>query len=300
MDTYRNIIAQELIESQYSRKHIDKKIKDSILNNPDMLEKISQGVDLINTYINGEYYPKKAARIEQLKSMDIEAMVLDMYIGIAYSLKPELFTSVTAKLAARLGFNDKADAIATTAEMVAILCETDAFDIDKPDIRSSMYVVSRIPLEEKLIEYINHSEVLPPMVCKPLEVTHNYSSGYLTHNDSLILGSGNHHDKCISLDVLNIMNGVALSLDYEFLDILPETPTYVLETQQQFDNWTVFVKQSKEFYKLMLINGNRFYLTHKVDKRGRIYASGYHITTQGTSYKKAMLELADKELVEGI
>jgi DNA-directed RNA polymerase len=50
----------------------------------------------------------------------------------------------------------------------------------------------------------------------------------------------------------------------------------------------------------MINSGNEIYLTNKVDKRGRIYAQGYHITTQGTSFKKAMLELAHEELVTGI
>ena len=49
----------------------------------------------------------------------------------------------------------------------------------------------------------------------------------------------------------------------------------------------------------MVSQGNRFYLTHKVDKRGRIYAQGYHITTQGTAFKKAMIELAEPEFIEG-
>ena len=45
--------------------------------------------------------------------------------------------------------------------------------------------------------------------------------------------------------------------------------------------------------------GNKFYLNHKVDKRGRIYCSGYHITTQGTAFKKASIELAHEEIVTG-
>ena len=38
-----------------------------------------------------------------------------------------------------------------------------------------------------------------------------------------------------------------------------------------------------------------FYLTHKYDRRGRCYASGYHINTQGTDYNKAVIQLAHKE-----
>ena len=50
----------------------------------------------------------------------------------------------------------------------------------------------------------------------------------------------------------------------------------------------------------MLYHGNKFWLQNKVDKRGRIYTSGYHISPQGSSFKKAMINLANKEIVTGL
>ena len=61
-----------------------------------------------------------------------------------------------------------------------------------------------------------------------------------------------------------------------------------------------FKEQSYCFYTLMATQGNRFYFTHKVDKRGRIYSHGYHINPQGSAFKKAMLELSEPELIEGV
>jgi DNA-directed RNA polymerase len=49
----------------------------------------------------------------------------------------------------------------------------------------------------------------------------------------------------------------------------------------------------------MVEMGNRFYLTHRYDKRGRTYAQGYHVNTQGNCWNKAVIELADEEVVEG-
>jgi hypothetical protein len=177
---------------------------------------------------------------------------------------------------------------------------TDAFDISKEDKMASLMVESRIQLPESVIRFIENSEYLPPMVCQPLELTHNFSSGYLTHNDSLILGTGNHHDGDICLDVLNIMNSVALRIDTDFVSTVEEEPTFEIKDQEQQELWNTFKRQSYAFYSLMVNQGNRMYLTHKVDKRGRIYASGYHITTQGTAFKKAMLELANEEIVQGV
>ena len=47
--------------------------------------------------------------------------------------------------------------------------------------------------------------------------------------------------------------------------------------------WKKFQEQGKFFQTLMIHHGNSFYLCNKVDKRGRIYATGYHISTQGSS-----------------
>lgn len=300
METMREIVLQELNEARFNRKHIDAKIREEIKANPDMCDKMAQGVDLLKQYMAGSYYESKMKRIAQLVNLDLEALVLDLFTGIAYCLRPELFTSVTAQLASRLKFSDKTEAITTVAEITAVLCATDAFDIEKANKMASLMVVSNIPLSERLVTFIEESQFLPPMVCEPLELTHNYSSGYLTHNDSLILGTGNHHDGDICLDVLNTMNKVALKLDTEFLSQVEEEPTFDLDTQDKLDQWNKFKEQSYMTYSLLASQGNQFYLNHKVDKRGRIYCHGYRISTQGTSFKKAMLEFAKEELVTGI
>jgi len=300
METMRHIVLQEMNEEHYNRKHIDTKIRAAIEAQPAMRAKLLQGAELLKAYIAGQYYPSKMARIAQLLALDVNDLVMDIYVGIAYSVRPELFTSVTAQMSARLNFSDRTEAIMTVAEMLAVLCQTDAFDIHKQEKQSSLMIVSRIPLPDTLLEFIEHSQFLPPMVCEPLELTHNHSSGYLTHNDSLILGSGNHHDGDICLDVLNTMNKVAFKLDLDFLCKVEEEPTFDLDSQDKQDQWTRFKKQSYRFYSLMAQQGNRFYFVNKVDKRGRIYSCGYHLNPQGAAFKKAQLELARESLVEGV
>lgn len=322
VETLGNVIAQEVIEGTYSRKHIDAKIRKAIMDNPDMVAKLEQGVSLVNEWMHGTYYASKMARLEQLQALDIPELVMDIFTGVAYILKPELFTSVSAQLASRLGFNDTATAILTVAEVLAVLCQTDVFDITKEHRQSSLMVVSLIPLPDTLTKYMMLSQYLPPMVCEPLEVTHNFSSGYLTHNDTLILGSGNHHDGDICLDVINKVNKIPLKLCTQFLSTAEEEcPNYTQEdmhmnaakkgktiTEEKAYNqvlaaiagWTEFRSQSYEFYLLMVQQGNRFYLTNRVCKRGRLYSQGYHISTQGNAFKKAMIEFAEEELVTGV
>lgn len=300
MDSMEQINRQISIEEGYNRKHIDAKIRDEIMSNPDLTDKIVLGVQLITEYMQKDYYASKNARISQLKNLGLEALVMDIFIGVAYCQKPELFTSVTAQMAGRLNFSNKAEAITTIAEIMAVLCNTDAFDIIKESPMASLMIQSRIPLSNDLIRFILQSQYLPPMVCTPLELVNNYSNGYLTYNDSLILGTGNHHDGDICLDVLNLMNQVPLKLDTDFLSTVEEEPTFDLDTPEKREAWDTFKRQSYEFYLLIAQYGNELHLTHKVDKRGRIYAQGYHINTQGTSFKKAMVELAKEEVVTGI
>ena len=299
-DTLLQITRQESIESRYSRKNIDGYIRDAIDGNTDTQERIAKGVELLQQWMSQSFYDSKKARLSQLEQLDLVELVTELFVGIAYVLQPQLFTSVTAQLAGRMGFDDKKDSIQTVAEVLAVLCLTDAFDITKADRFASLMLVSRLHLPPELIKYIEQSEYLPPMVCEPLELKGNYDSGYLGHRDSLILGNGNHHSGNICLDVLNKVNRVALKLDVDFLLSLEEEPTFELDDAQKRDLWLDFKRKSSEFYLLMHECGNEFYLTHKVDKRGRIYAQGYHINTQGTAYKKASIELSKQELVTGV
>jgi hypothetical protein len=304
-------IVQEHNEKRFNRKHIDGYIRDAIQTDPIMQKKVQQGIKLVEQYINTHYtyttkngetkeFTSKNTRVAQLKNMDIEVLVTDIFVGIAYCQREELFTAVTAQMASRLRFSDKVEAITTIAELIAVLCNTDAFDIVKPDRMASLCIISRMPLSEKLITFIEESRCLPPMVIEPLELKSNFCSGYLTHNDSLVLGSGNHHDGDLCLDVLNLMNRVPLSLALDFLCKVEEEPTHELDTPEKIDNWKMFKRHSYQMYDLMASQGNVFYMTHKVDKRGRIYSQGYHINPQGAAFKKAMIELADQEYLSGV
>lgn len=287
-------------EYRFSRKHIDGYIDMEIRANPDMEDKVVQGVQMLEDWRGRSYYASKEARLAQLEHIDLEHVVRKIFIAAAYCQIPELFTSVTAQLAAILKFSEKAEGILTIAEMVAVVCATDAYDIQKPTPASSLMIVSRVPLSEKLLTYVMNSVYLPPMVCEPDALTMNSESAYLTHNDSLILGKGNHHTEDICLDVLNTQNSIPLCLNSEFLSKVEEEPTFEIKDQSQQEQWDRFKWQSHELYKLMVKQGNRFYITNKVDKRGRIYSQGYHISPQGTSYKKAAVDFSDQEVVLGV
>lgn len=153
---------------------------------------------------------------------------------------------------------------------------------------------------------IRQYQYLPPMIVPPLTVTSNKGSGYITvTNDSLLL-KDNHHDGDICLDSINRFNRVPLTAN---LDVVKKIRNHWkgIDKPKDGETFEEFQKRRKAFERyekdafftiaLMGEMGNRFHLTHKLDKRGRTYAQGYHINPQGNCWNKAVVELAEPEYV---
>lgn len=153
-----------------------------------------------------------------------------------------------------------------------------------------------------------------PMIVKPRKVKYhenNRGSGYLTQShDSLILNN-KHHNSEICKEFLDIVNQVPLKLNHSVLqnyqhkidlDSIKEKQSqgYTLSAGEAIilaeQNINQFNQQTE--IAASILEDNPFYLTHKYDARGRCYAQGYHINYQGDSYCKAMIELAEPELIK--
>lgn len=274
---------QEELEYSYSRKHVLSQIRKWLLEQPEIVEKIDSGVKLLSD-----------SNID-LGNLDQYELVRDVLLHSSILFNEELFVSFTAQLANILGFSEKPDAIALMAEIVVLLAELDVYDIGKANKQASLTVKSRIVLPQDMVNAVHRSHYLPPMLVEPLPINNNYQSPYLTFNEVQILGKGNAHSNDICLDVINTQNAIPLVLCQELISTVEERQTKVPETMEQQKQWMVFKKQSQELYEL--IDDKEFYLTNKVDKRGRLYASGYHVNTMGNPFKKASVELARKECV---
>lgn len=300
MEQDPNVLRQQHIEHLYSRKSLNQDIEAAILASPTNVKKISEGTKQLKNWLGMDFFPSKNARLKQIDPLNLRELVIDIFTGIAYYQTEELLVSACGQLAIKMGFDNHEDSIRTVSEMVGVLCYTDAYDIRKEHPMASMMVISKLELPDDIIARIKRSLYLPPMLCEPEYLEGNFDSAYLTFNDSLLLGQNNAHSEDICLDALNIQNNVALNINQEFLLAVEEEPNHELDTVEKLQLWTDFVQQSVEVYGLMLAGGNKFWLTNKYDKRGRMYAQGYHVTTQGSPYKKAMLEFSDKKMLEGI
>lgn len=161
-------------------------------------------------------------------------------------------------------------------------------------------------IDEKTMNIIDQYQYLPPMLVPPLEVTSNRGSGHLTiHDDSLLL-KDNHHEYDIALDVINKFNQVPLCLDERVIRNMrddrkhlnsPKKDETIEDYQKRVNDFKDMEKKSMRVFAMLINEGNEFYLTHKYDKRGRIYAQGYHVSYQGNCYRKAIINFSKKELI---
>lgn len=289
---------QITIEKTFSRKQVFADIKDWLLDQPDMQDKVAEGVQMLEDFLGKSYYESKDSRLLQMKDIDLKSLVENILTHSSIVIKEELFVSFTSQLALSLGFSDRRDAIQTIGEIVTVLADLDVYDINKPSPMASLTIKTRINLPHHFIDAVGISQYLPPMVEPPRYVTSNYEGAYYTFDDCQILGKGSGHLGDISLDIINTQNAIPLVLNEEFLSSVKEIPSHDLDTLDKQALWRQFLNESKKVYQLL--EDKEFYLTNKVDKRGRLYAQGYHVSTQSVPYKKAMIDFANQEYVEGV
>lgn len=188
-----------------------------------------------------------------------------------------------------------------TADMILKCAEIDLVDWN-PNLQQLILVFN---IGEEVQADLDRYQFPLPMVVHPKEVKDNRSTGYYMTNNSLILRD-NYHEEDICLDHINRVNDIKFSVDHDTAHMI-KNQWRNLDKQKNGESREDFEKRvkafdkydrsSKEVIDLLLTYGNEFYLTHKYDKRGRTYCQGYHINYQGTPWNKAVIELAEKEIV---
>lgn len=187
------------------------------------------------------------------------------------------------------------------AQMLMEVVEDDLMDFDMEDERFILKYGITQDVEDALALY----QFPLPMVVPPVKVNrNNMGSGYMAKKGHIVLnGSDVFRDEDVCLDHINRANSVGLTLN---MDVVASSEGNMIIPKRKvgegFEDFRKRRKQAETFYNHsvevmqgMMALGNQFWLTHKYDRRGRTYAMGYHINSQGTDYNKAVLELARKE-----
>ena len=258
------------------------------------MTEFDESIALIKTYLHTQYsYDSKNVRLAQWKPDRGELYELVLAI-FTLTLQHDRLTyqAVAGTIGNRIDMPDHIDQIKTVAECIALISRTGLIDITRPGSTGEYIMVSTQYMVKGTIPIA--TDHMPSLI--PIEhIDSNWSE---EHGSMILGGSFNHHEKDICLDHLNRMNKVELTLYRPLLRKYEEAPKKALNTIQRQDQWHHFIKNSYRIYIGIARKGNRFRLLHRVDKRGRTYAAGYHVNTQGSSFKKAIIQFANKELVE--
>jgi len=269
-------LEQVVVEDTFSR-HNDKLLILKELE--EGLEKpIELAVSHLMDYFSQSYYASKNARLDAYEvhcGLSMEELVAEVCAIILPTSGYLSIQSVVGQLAEILDYPDIFDGVRTASEIVTVICFSDIYDLipARNSESGSIMVQANYRLDDNTITKLLKKKYLPPLVCIPDMLTSNYSSSYLTKNTSVILGKGNHHDKKLGLDAINIASGVALSLD-DWVLSQDEKSKKPLDTPQKTETHMRLKKASREVYQDLLDAKNEFYFDWRFDKRGRMYSSG--------------------------
>lgn len=166
--------------------------------------------------------------------------------------------------------------------------------------------VAEFVISAEVQEELDRFQYPLPMVIQPAKLHVNTDSAYLTVSQDSVILKKNHHDDDICLDHINRVNAIPLAINHDVARMV-QNKWRNLDKRKPNETEQDFRKRKKAFEKydrtarhVMGVLGqctDRIYLTHKYDKRGRTYCQGYHVNYQGAPWNKAVIELADKELI---
>ena len=256
------------------------------------------------TYICKEgvkLWATKKERHDNLMQMDLIELAWKV-IATCTATEVQTYTGCVGMIKGLFKNPTERQDIEAASECVALLSNMNLIDIHLPrDSEEGVLMVhSKITYDGNLGEYLTTTKHIMPSLMKPKKILSNKDSGYQTFGSSLIL-AGKYHSDNVPLDHINRVNGVALSINKKPLEIEPvfkeDEDETTDERNKRYESWKRLNVESVLAYAELVAAGNKFYLTHKYDERLRTYAHGYQVSTQGDSYRKSVLELANKEIV---
>lgn len=226
--------------------------------------------DIYNWSLADHGYESKNTRIAEWSpsDSDIYSVVCNILIG-CFIHGSMTYQAMIGFIQNGIGCDDQVDRIKTAAELIALAYQHDLIVITKEG--DTMYITTEYELDVDIPEFYKH---MPEP--KPVRI-----------NSNPILGCRlKQHDYDVCLEHINTMNRIGLTLEHRVIADLVESNK---------DEDQDFVRRSFNTYNRL--KDSTFYLKHNYDTRGRTYCEGYYVNYQGASFKKAIIQLAKKELI---
>lgn len=270
--------------------------------------KVSQQLELERLYNKNQTISRIREEFEKFPQFNFRKFMEESNINpdFGIELMVQMVLHKRCELGAMIGilrkhFEPDPKASQKAADELLKCVEADLVDYIKPT--SQLVVVFNI--KEEVQADLDRYQFPLPMVVHPLEVKTNLDNGYYLSRGSLILRN-NHHNDDICLDHINRVNDIKFTINEDTALMVrnqwrnmdkPKEGESKADFQRRVKAFEKYDRTSKDVIAKLISYGNQFWLTHKYDKRGRVYCQGYHVNYQGAPWNKAVIELADKEIV---
>jgi hypothetical protein len=258
-----------------------------------MVTKLSQS-ELEMMFDKNTLHKKLQNNILKIDSIKQSLDTIEDFKDTALFIMAQMLIFKTCKITTILGMILNTDT--SISEMLDLILTMSKLDLIDIDLEGGIYSVLEPDSEE--LDWINNAMYPLPHITEPKEVHNNWESPYLTYNNNTILGSTqNRHDKDICLDHINRVNKIPLQINISMLNVAKnkwKTSDTNRDTQRSLKEFT---KKEQDVINSMIVLGNKFYLSHGYDKRGRTYSRGYYISPMGNEYQKSLIELYNGEII---
>lgn len=227
----------------------------------------------------------------------------DIPTGFGFDLLVQMNLHKRCDLSTLIGvLNRHFENVQQTADMLEKCARLDLVDWSP---HFNIFVV-KFTISQDVQDELDRFQYPLPMVTRPRLVRTNRDTGMLNTGGSLIL-KNNHHENDICLDHINRSNDIEFTINFHVADMVknqwkgldkakPGEPREDFERRKKA--FVKYDRTAREVMKIITEHGNKFHLLHKYDKRGRSYCQGYHVNYQGAPWNKAVVEFANKELIE--
>ena len=263
--------------------------------------KLDHQIELERLYSNNELMPRMRKVFEDyITNDDLEALNINPKVGMTVLVQMAL--RKRCQLTTLVGLVRKNMATAQEAMDEVHKCvEAGLVEWNGREF------VTKFVMPADVQQELDRFQYPLPMVVRPKHITKNTQTGYLASGatGSVIL-KDNHHEDDVCLDHLNRMNRVRLSINLDTA-IMVKNKWKNLDKPKDDETHQEYQKRKKAFEKYtnhaytvigkVLEEGNEFYITHRYDKRGRVYCQGHYVNPQGTEWNRAVVEIATKELI---
>jgi hypothetical protein len=264
------------------------------LSDCEPMDEVIKSIQLILNYKQTDFYERKNSLIAEWRiDSDIAYKFIIAVFTMCLTNKNLTYQAIVGAVQGRIKHPDEISRVEIAADLIGLISSTGLIYIYSQ--RGEYHIIGT--------EY-NFPEVIPMMKKhkaisrRPQPVESNWVKDYFI--GSMILGhSMNHHNDNIRLSHLNRMNQIAFTVNADFIDAYEEGPTKAFVTTEQERQWEVFKEESSAQYEAFKGPDKRFFIQHKYDSRGRCYSGSYYLNPQGSSFKKAAIQLQQEEIVEG-